>query len=93
MASSRDLFARLEANLNEKPIRGRKSADASESYTAADIDAHRCRRDSLLQSDHGAHGGSFAVVAIGHDRNVHGPGKRGHVSQLLEGFGLNFSQR
>ncbi|MEZ5908158.1 MAG: DNA topoisomerase IV subunit B [Hyphomicrobiaceae bacterium] len=38
MASSRDLFARLEANLNEKPIRGRKSADASESYTAADID-------------------------------------------------------
>jgi topoisomerase IV subunit B len=38
MASSRDLFAKLEAELSEKPFRGRKSADASDSYTAADIE-------------------------------------------------------
>jgi topoisomerase-4 subunit B len=38
MASSRDLFAKLEAELNEKPVRGRKSMDASESYTASDIE-------------------------------------------------------
>ena len=38
MASSRDLFAKLEAELNEKPVRGRKSLDASESYTASDIE-------------------------------------------------------
>ncbi|MFM9847239.1 MAG: DNA topoisomerase IV subunit B [Hyphomicrobiaceae bacterium] len=38
MASSRDLFAKLEAELNEKPVRGRKSVDASESYTASDIE-------------------------------------------------------
>jgi topoisomerase-4 subunit B len=38
MASSRDLFAKLEAELNEKPVRGRKSMDASETYTASDIE-------------------------------------------------------
>lgn len=38
MASSRDLFAKLEAELNEKPVRGRKPMDASESYTASDIE-------------------------------------------------------
>ena len=38
MASSRDLFAKLEAELNEKPVRGRKTMDASESYTASDIE-------------------------------------------------------
>jgi len=38
MASSRDLFAKLEADLTEKPLRSRKSGDASESYTAADIE-------------------------------------------------------
>ncbi len=38
MASSRDLFAKLEAELNEKPVRGRKSLDASETYTASDIE-------------------------------------------------------
>jgi topoisomerase IV subunit B len=38
MASSRDLFAKLEAELNEKPLRGRRSADAADSYTAADIE-------------------------------------------------------
>ena len=38
MASSRDLFAKLEAELNEKPVRGRKPIDASESYTASDIE-------------------------------------------------------
>ena len=38
MASSRDLFAKLEADLNEKPLRGRRSADAADSYTAADIE-------------------------------------------------------
>ena len=38
MASSRDLFAKLEAELNEKPLRGRRSADAADNYTAADIE-------------------------------------------------------
>jgi topoisomerase-4 subunit B len=38
MASSRDLFAKLEADLNEKPLRGRRSADAADNYTAADIE-------------------------------------------------------
>jgi topoisomerase-4 subunit B len=38
MASPRDLFAKLEAELNEKPLRGRRSADAADTYTAADIE-------------------------------------------------------
>jgi topoisomerase-4 subunit B len=38
MASSRDLFAKLEADLTEKPLRARKASDASDSYTAADIE-------------------------------------------------------
>ncbi len=39
MASSRDLFAKLEANLTEKPIPRRKSVlDTEAEYTAADIE-------------------------------------------------------
>ena len=34
MASSRDLFAKLEAELTDKPLRARKSADASDDYNA-----------------------------------------------------------
>ena len=34
MASSRDLFAKLEAELTDNPLRARKSADASDDYNA-----------------------------------------------------------
>ena len=34
MASSRDLFAKLEAELTEKPLRARKNGDASDDYGA-----------------------------------------------------------
>ncbi len=34
MASSRDLFAKLEAELTEKPLRARKTGDASDDYGA-----------------------------------------------------------
>ncbi len=38
MASQRDLFARLETEMTDKTARARKTADASDDYTAADIE-------------------------------------------------------
>jgi topoisomerase IV subunit B len=36
--SQRDLFARIEGEMTEKTVRARKTGDASDSYTAADIE-------------------------------------------------------
>jgi topoisomerase-4 subunit B len=38
MATQRDLFARLEAEMTDKTARARRPVDASDSYTAADIE-------------------------------------------------------